>query len=124
MSTYRPGYCNIGPRQRRRRFSLAVAVLLAAVGYVAACLTGVFPRVVLPGVFVPLTVGFELLFQAVDAFCVRLAFLGQYDVHDDETTGTVRSAADRRADRARAAKLSAAAIGCAGVLTLAVTLAA
>ncbi|MFB6302701.1 MAG: hypothetical protein ABEH78_07570 [Haloferacaceae archaeon] len=125
MSGYRPGYCNIGRRQRRRRLAIGLATLLLAAAYAAACLAGALPEVLLAAVFVPLAVGFEYLFQAHGAFCVRLALAGRYDFSDREgegPAGAVADPRDRRADRVRAAKLSAAAVGLAAAVSLALVL--
>lgn len=127
MSAYRPGYCNIGRRQRYRRLGLGLGAAILAAAYAAACLVGAIPRVLLGGVFVPLAVGFEYLFQAHGSFCVRLALAGRYDFSDRDGSGAageVTDPADRRADRVRAARLSAAAVGLAAAVTLAVVLVA
>lgn len=127
MSDYRPGYCNIGRRQRHRRLALGLATMVLAAAYAAACLVGAVPRVLLAGVFVPLAVGFEYLFQAHGSFCVRLALAGRYDFTDRDGSGPageVTARTDRRADRVRAAKLSAAAVGLAAVVTGAIVIVA
>ncbi|MFB6280666.1 MAG: hypothetical protein ABEH40_01435 [Haloferacaceae archaeon] len=126
-STYRPGYCNIGRRQRYRRLAAGLGTAVLGAAYVAACLAGPVPRVLLPGVFVPLAISFEYLFQAHGSFCVVLALAGRYDFTDRDGSGPageVAAPSDRRADRLRAAKLSAAAVGLAAVVTLAIVVAA
>ncbi len=117
MSEYQPGVCNIGTVQRKQRFGYAAAAAAVAVGYVAACLSGVLPRVLLVGVFVPLAVAFEWGLQAASSFCVRLALVGRYDFRgSDGERGTVPSDV-RGDDRLQAAKITVAAIALAATTT-------
>lgn len=120
MSHYQPGYCNIGPRQRRQRLAVALVSFVAAAGYALACVVGPLPEVLLVGVFVPLAIGFEWGFQAYTAFCVRLALLNRYDFRGEPggKRGTVSTASDHQADTIQAAKITTAALLVAGVTTL------
>jgi hypothetical protein len=117
VSEYQPGVCNIGTAQRRRRFGFATAAAAVAAGYVAACLSGVLPRVLLVGVFVPLAVAFEWGIQAGSSFCVRLALVGRYDFRGSGgERGTVPEDV-RRDDRVQAAKITVAAVALAALTT-------
>jgi len=122
VTDYRPGQCNIGSQQRRRRARIAALAFLAAAAVVAADAAGALPGPLLLVVFVPLAVGFEWAFQSYESFCVRLAMVGQYAFGDDR--GDVPEAADRRADRLLAAKITAASVLLAGVVTAALVFAA
>jgi hypothetical protein len=120
VSEYRPGACNIGPRQRRRRAQRAAAAAAVAVGIVAAQLLGVLPdRLLLVGTFVPLALAFEWAIQARESFCVGLALLGRHDVgtDDGEATGRVAEPNDRRADQLYATKITATSVLLAGLVT-------
>jgi hypothetical protein len=124
-SEYHPGACNIGGRQRRARARNAVISFAVAGAVVAAELLGYLPNeALLAGVFVPLTLGFEWAIQAYDAFCVRLALLGQYDFRADGggSVGEVAGSGDRRRDGFRAAKITAASVLFGAVTTLALVL--
>lgn len=125
MSTYQPGVCNIGDPQRRRRLWAAAAAFGVAVLYVVAYAMGYVPAALLPGVFVPLAVGFEYALQAYTAFCVRLALLNRYDFRrtDDGAAGSVSDPTARRADRIQAAKITVVAVLLSAVSTLVVVVA-
>lgn len=124
-TNYRPGVCNIGSPQRRRRYALGTAALGAAVGYAAACLAGALPEALLIGVFVPLTLGFELVIQARQSFCARLAYLGRYEfAGDGGETDAVSDSTDRRTDRVRAVRITAVSVAAAAAATLALVVAA
>lgn len=122
MSGYYPGHCNIGERERRRRALVAVGAFLAAGLYVYLCVAGPVPETLLVAVFFPLGVGFEWGLQAYDAFCVRLALLGEYRFGGE--TGEVEVPENRHVDQRHAAKLTAAAILLAALSTLAIVLVA
>lgn len=121
MSDYRPGHCNIGRRERRKRALVAAGAFLAAALYTVACVVGLLPEALLVAVFLPLGVGFEWGLQAYDAFCVRLAVLGRYSVDDE--TGTVEDSENRHADQLEATKITAAAIVLAALVTAGIVLA-
>ncbi|WP_299264376.1 hypothetical protein [Halorientalis sp.] len=117
MSEYQPGVCNIGAAQRRRRFGYATAAAAVTVWYVAICLSGLLPRVLLVGVFVPLAVTFEWALQAASAFCIGLALFGRYDFRGSGGEhGTVPDGV-RRDDRVQAAKITVAAVSLAALVT-------
>lgn len=115
MSAYRPGYCNIGREQRRRRLTFAGVAFAAAALYVVGYVLGVVPAPLLVAVFVPLAVGFEWGIQAYAGFCVRLALLNRYRFGKE--AGDVSDRQDRRADRLQAAKVTGAALVAAAVTT-------
>lgn len=119
MSEYQPASCNIGEPQRRRRWRLAVASFAATGAYVLGVVVGAVPGVLLVGVFVPLSFGFEWAVQAYTAFCVRLAVLDRYDFRGDGgTAGSVSDPGHRRADHVYAARITAVSVALAGLTTL------
>jgi len=93
---YRPGVCNIGVSERRRRYRYAAAAFVAAVAYFVAVVVSDAPAVLLVGLFVPLSLGAEWTLQARRSFCAVLALTGGYSF--DDTSGEVTRPADRRAD--------------------------
>jgi hypothetical protein len=99
---YRPGYCNIGERQRRSRLRVAVA------GF-AGVVAGPVPRELLVAVFVPLAVGYEWGLQASTAFCVRLAVGNRYDFGRG-ASGTVDDPGAQQDDQLQAVKITAASL--------------
>jgi hypothetical protein len=119
--SYRPAQCNIGRRERRKRAALAAASALVAVGYVAAYLVGAIPRFLLPGVFAPLALAFEMGLQAYESFCVTFALLGKHgfggDGDGDGSTGRVTDPTNRRDDRLYALRISVVSFGLAAAVT-------
>jgi ferric-dicitrate binding protein FerR (iron transport regulator) len=111
---YRPGVCNIGPSERRRRYRYAGVSGVVAVACAAAVLAWSVPNVLLIGLFVPLSLGTEFLLQAQRSFCAVLGFRGRFDLDGgtdgsmvpDGGAGHVTDPAARRADRRHAARLT------------------
>ena len=116
--SYQPAQCNIGRRQRYRRAAYAGLSALAAVVYVGAYLAGVLPQFLLPGIFAPLALAFEMALQAYESFCVSLALLGKYDFGDDQS-GRVADSTDRRNDQLYALRISVVSFGLAAIVTVA-----
>ena len=122
-SAYQPGYCNIGPREQRKRYGYGLVGVLAAAVYVVAVLLTPTPPELVAGAFAPLALGCEFLVQARTRFCVRFALLGRYDFTGaGGRSGTVDAPADRRADVGYALRITAVSIALAGVVTAAVYL--
>lgn len=116
--SYQPAQCNIGRHQRRKRAAFAVASALVAVGYVAAYLAGAIPRFLLPGVFAPLALAFEMGLQAYESFCVTFALLGKHGFGGDGAAGRVTDPTNRRDDQLYALRLSVVSVGLAAVTTV------
>ena len=118
MGSYRPGHCNIGRRERRRRGIVAGAAFAVAALIVLAYAGGYLPAPLFAGVFVFLAVGFEWGLQASTAFCVRLALLNRYDFRGEGgTAGTVSDPGAWQDDRVQAAKITGASLLLAAVTT-------
>src|SRR5271157_715713 len=79
MSKYKPGVCNIGKREIRKRYALATVgfVISAIVPY--AVLSSNLPQWVLLLSFIPLLMGFEGFYQGHSKFCAGFAAAGVYD---------------------------------------------
>ena len=95
---YRPGVCNIGGRERRRRYQYAAVCGLAAVAYAAVVLAWSGPTALLLGLFVPLSLGVEFLLQARRSFCARLGFRGRFDLRDGDGNESVAADGSGHAD--------------------------
>ena len=106
---YRPGYCNIGERQRRSRLLVSGAGFAVAALVVAGVVAGPVPRELLVAVFVPLAVGYEWGLQASTAFCVRLAVGNRYDFGRG-ASGTVDDPGAQQDDQLQAVKITAASL--------------
>lgn len=117
-AAYRPGYCNIGRTEQRRRYRYAAVSALAALGYVAAVVLARLPSFLVVGAFAPLALAFEFLVQARTQFCVRYALQGRYDFGGSGgDAGDVTDPEERRADAVSAAKVTFVAVLAAGVTT-------
>ena len=113
---YRPGACNIGARERRRRYRLAAGALLVAVGYLAVVVVTGLPAVFALGSFVPLSLGCEWCLQGRRSFCATLGFSGRYAFPG--ARGTVPDGDARQADRRYAFRLTILGLLAGAVLTL------
>ena len=122
-SEYRAGYCNIGARERRKRYTVAAIGFVAALCYLGAVVLFRLPLALLLGLFALLCVTIEWYIQARSAFCARFALLGRYDFSGSSgETGVVDDAEDRTADRRQAFRITAASVGIAAALTAVVAL--
>lgn len=86
---YRSGVCNIGQRERRRRYLFAGVCAVAAVAYAAGVLAWSAQTALLLGLFVPLSLGAEFLLQARRSFCASLALLGRFDLRGEDASEPV-----------------------------------
>ncbi len=79
MPEYKPGVCNIGKTEIRKRYDLAAVgfAISAIVSY--SILAFNFPRWWLFFSFIPLLIGFEGFYQGRFRFCAGFAAAGIYD---------------------------------------------
>lgn len=117
QSSYQPGACNIGRRERRRRYRFATAGFVVAAAIVVAVALGALPEALLPAIFVPLAVAIEWFLQASKSFCVILGVLGKYSFEDQGETGTVEDPEARREDRASAVRITVTSVVAATLIT-------
>lgn len=113
-TTYRPGTCNIGTRQRQRRYRLAAVAFLAGVVYVAVVALSSAPTALELGAFVPFSLGVEWYLQGRRSFCAALGFAGRYEF--DGGSGEVPDEDARTTDRRYAFRLTV--LGLVGGATL------
>ncbi|OTE99806.1 hypothetical protein [Halorubrum sp. SD612] len=106
---YQPGVCNIGPTQQRRRLLLGVGSLVVAAAYVAAAISLGWPRWALIASVVPLYGAAMGALQYRERFCIGFAGIGVFDV--GEGTNEIRNEEALAADRKKAVRLNAKAVG-------------
>ena len=116
-SGYRPGVCNIGSHERRRRYRLGVGAVLVGIAYLAFVAIAELPAVFALGVFVPLSLGCEWCLQGRQSFCATLGFAGRYEFAGE--AGAVPDDEARRADRRYAFRLTLLGLLGGGVLAVA-----
>jgi hypothetical protein len=79
MPEYKPGVCNIGKNEIKKRYALAVVafIISALVAYSVLLLN--WPRLTLFISFIPLVMCFEGFYQGYFKFCAGFAAAGKYD---------------------------------------------
>lgn len=108
MADYRPGACNIGEAEQRRRYALGAVAAVATLGLVTWVFGFGGPAWALVLAAVPLFGAAEGYFQGKYQFCTGFAALGIYDVSaDGDTRRQVTDEANRRADLRRAWQIHA-----------------
>jgi hypothetical protein len=115
---YRPGACNIGPREiaKRRAFGIAGVVSAVVLGAVLVAIDA--PSLARAIVVFPLWGGIVSLEQARRRFCAGFAFAGIRSVSGSDATEAVADPADLAADRAAARQL----VAYCGAIALALTI--
>ncbi|MFC5972783.1 hypothetical protein ACFPYI_15710 [Halomarina salina] len=117
-TSYRPGVCNIGRTEQRRRYRYASVGLVATAVYLAAVVTASAPTALVLGAFPPLALAVEFFVQARTRFCVKFALLGRYDFSaSGGEAGPVTDAASRRADATFALRITVVSLVTAAVTT-------
>src|SRR5262245_28927263 len=105
---YRPGVCNIGPREIRRRRRTAPVGLVATIAILAILVTLAAPPIARLLVALPAAVSASGYLQARLKFCAGFASLGIYNFGEDGDSVHVQDEAARAADRRRGLEISAA----------------
>ena len=114
---YRPGACNIGPREiaKRRAFGIAGIVSSVVLGIVLVAIDA--PQIARAIVLIPLWGALISLEQARRKFCAAFAYAGIRSVDGSDATESVVDPADLALDRAAARRL----VAYCGVIALAIT---
>ena len=104
---YRPGACNIGPREiaKRRAFGIAGIVSSVVLGIVLVAIDA--PQIARAIVCIPLWGALISLEQARRKFCAAFAYAGIRSVNGSDATESVANAADLAVDRAAARRMVA-----------------
>jgi hypothetical protein len=109
---YRPGACNIGPAEIRRRQAAGVLGIVAALGVGALLLVFGAPPAARLLVALPLAAGFSGFLQARLHFCANYGWRGIRNLGAIGDIERVEDAEARRADRRKAlAIFGTAAVG-------------
>ena len=114
---YRPGTCNIGPREiaKRRAFGIAGIVSTVVLGVVLVAIDA--PQIARAIVLIPLWGSLISLEQARRKFCAAFAYAGIRSVNGSDATESVADRADLATDRAAARRL----VAYCGAIALAIT---
>ena len=114
---YRPGACNIGPREiaKRRAFGIAGIVSSVVLGIVLVAIDA--PQIARAIVLIPLWGAIISLEQARRKFCAAFAYAGIRSVNGSDATESVADRADLATDRAAARRL----VAYCGAIALAIT---
>lgn len=104
---YRPGVCNIGPREVAKRRAFGVAGIAVAIALGALLVAIDAPALARGLVVLPLWGGTISLEQARRKFCAGFATAGIRSVPGSDATERVGDAADLATDRAAARRLVA-----------------
>jgi hypothetical protein len=114
---YRPGVCNIGPREiaKRRAYGVAGIVAMVVLGVVLVAIDA--PQIARVIVLLPLWGALISLEQARRKFCAGFAYAGIRSVNGSDATESVADAADLALDRAAARRM----VAYCGVIALGIT---
>ena len=114
---YRPGVCNIGPREiaKRRAYGVAGIVATVVLGVVLVAIDA--PQIARAIILIPLWGAIISLEQARRKFCAGFAYAGIRSVNGSDATESVADAADLGLDRATARRM----VAYCGVIALAIT---
>ena len=114
---YRPGACNIGPREiaKRRAYGVAGIVATGVLGIALVSLDA--PQIARAIVLIPLWGAIISLEQARRKFCAGFAYAGIRSVNGSDATESVADAADLALDRAAARRM----VAYCGAIALAIT---
>ncbi len=104
---YRPGVCNIGPREIARRRAFGIAGVISSVVLGVALVAVDASPIARAIVIIPLWGAIISLEQARRKFCAGFAYAGIRSVSGSDATESVQDAADLAADRAAARRLVA-----------------
>ena len=114
---YRPGVCNIGPREIAKRRAYGVAGIVATIVLGLALIAIDAPQIARAIVLIPLWGALISLEQARRKFCAGFAYAGIRSVNGSDATESVADAADLALDRATARRM----VAYCGVIALAIT---
>lgn len=104
---YRPGVCNIGPREiaKRRAYGIAGLAISVVLGVIVVAIDA--PPLARGLIVLPLWGALISLEQARRKFCAGFAYAGIRSVFGSDATERVADAADLAADRATARRMVA-----------------
>ena len=104
---YRPGACNIGPREIAKRRAFGIAGIVSSVVLALALVAIDAPQIARALVLIPLWGAIISLEQARRKFCAGFAYAGIRSVNGSDATESVARAADLAVDRRAARRMVA-----------------
>ena len=104
---YRPGACNIGPREIAKRRAFGIAGIVSSVVLAIVLVAIDAPQIARAIVLIPLWGALISLEQARRKFCAAFAYAGIRSVNGSDATELVANAADLAIDRAAARRMVA-----------------
>lgn len=119
MVKYKPGICNIGGNERRKRYELGIigigfAIVLAFLIFYLG-----YPRWSMLICFIPFFLGSEGMLQGYLGFCVGFANRGIFDLSDSgKGKGRVPNKKAHNLDMSRANMINLLSLIAAGIMTL------
>ncbi len=103
MAEYKPGVCNIGKDEIRKRYAFGAAGLAIAAVLVYLLVSWGMPKPYLLLSFIPLVMAFEGFYQGYFGFCVGYATKGIFDLGGSGGGyGEVKDKESHRTDMGRA----------------------
>jgi len=114
---YRPGACNIGPREIAKRRAIGIAGLVSAAVLAIVLIAIDAPAPARALVVFPLWGAIISLEQARRKFCAGFAYAGIRSVAGSDATESVSDAADLARDRASAGRM----VAYSGAIAVAIT---
>ena len=111
ITTYEPGFCNIGPAEIARRRLVGWIGLVVGVAILGLLLVVGAPALVRLVLVLPAGMSAEGFLQAHFHFCAGFAARGVYNFGDVGSVERIVAAADRARDRRRAMAINLASLG-------------
>lgn len=123
MEEYKPGVCNIGKKEIRKRYLFGAAGLVAAILLAYVIVAFHLPKLSLIASFIFFMLGFEGLYQGHFKFCAGFASAGIYDLTGSGgKRSKVTDKESHRIDMKRAMRIHALSIISALILTIVIFL--
>jgi hypothetical protein len=119
MATYKPGVCNIGKNEIRKRYALGVVGFVATLILVYFLVEFSAPRLSLVACIIPLFLGSEGMYQGYFRFCAGFATLRAFDFSGSGgRRGKVAGEKAHKLDLQQALKINLYSLDTAAILTL------
>jgi hypothetical protein len=118
---YRPGSCNIGGAEVRRRRNYGIAGIVLSIAFYVFTYSMHAPKGVRALIFFPLSLGAIGWYQSRRKFCLAFGLSGVFNFGNLGEVSRVADPAQRSADRAEAMKMLARATLTAAVFALILT---
>ena len=119
MARYKPGVCNIGKNEIRKRYALGIVGFVAALILIYSLVEFSAPKWSLVACIIPLFLGSSGMYQGYFRFCSGFAALGIFDFSGSSgRRGKVTGEKAHKLDMQRALKINLYSLDTAAILTL------